>query len=66
MEFAGPGGLLGSVIDANMPTDERASLMELVKSVFEDHSFSLPTMDTTRKADGLRAFAVWGSCPKSA
>lgn len=43
MEFAGPGGLLGSAIDANMPTDERASLMELLKSVFEDHTFSLAT-----------------------
>jgi hypothetical protein len=43
MEFAGPGGLLGPAIDANMPTDERASLMELLQTVFEDHTFSLAT-----------------------
>jgi YD repeat-containing protein len=43
MEFAGPGGLLGPAIDANRPTDERASLMELLKTVFEDHTFSLAT-----------------------
>jgi hypothetical protein len=43
MEFAGPGGLLGPAIDANMPADERASLMELLKTVFEDHTFSLAT-----------------------
>jgi len=41
MEFAGPRGLLGPAIDANMPTDERASLMELLQTVFEDHTFSL-------------------------
>jgi YD repeat-containing protein len=43
MEFAGPGGLLGPAIDANMPTDERASLMELLKTAFEDYTFSLAT-----------------------
>jgi hypothetical protein len=43
MEFAGPGGLLGPAFDADVPTDERASLMELLKTVFEDHTFSLAT-----------------------
>ena len=43
MEFAGPGGLLGPAFDANVPTDERASLMELLKTVFELHTFSLVT-----------------------
>jgi len=43
LEFAGPGGLFGPLIDANIPTDERASLMELVKTTFEDHTFSLAT-----------------------
>lgn len=36
MEFAGPGGLLGPAINVNMPADERTSLMELLKTVFED------------------------------
>jgi hypothetical protein len=43
MEFASPGGLLGPAMDVNMPSDERASLMELLKAVFEDHTFSLAT-----------------------
>jgi hypothetical protein len=43
MEFAGPRGLLGLAMDANMPTDERASLMELLRTVFEDHTFSHAT-----------------------
>src|SRR6266487_590192 len=43
MEFASTGGLVGAAIDANMPTDERASLMDLLKTVFEDHTFSLAT-----------------------
>jgi YD repeat-containing protein len=43
MEFAGPGGLLGLATDASMATDDRASLMALLQSVFEDHTFSLST-----------------------
>jgi hypothetical protein len=43
MEFAGPRGLLGPAIDANVATDERASLMKLLNAVFEDHTFSLAT-----------------------
>jgi len=43
MEFAGPGGLLGPAFDANMPADERASMMELLKTVFDDQAFSVAT-----------------------
>jgi len=43
MEFAGPRGLLGPAIDADMPTDEQASLMELLKTVFDDQTFSVAT-----------------------
>ena len=46
MEFAGPGRLLGPAFDANVPADERASLMELLKTVFEDHTFSLCCLRT--------------------
>ena len=41
MEFAGPGGLLGPAFDANVPADERASMIELLKTVFDDQTFSL-------------------------
>jgi YD repeat-containing protein len=43
MEFAGPGGLLGPAFDANVPADERASMMELLKTVFDDQAFSVAT-----------------------
>ncbi|HEY7497538.1 MAG TPA: hypothetical protein VH740_03445 [Vicinamibacterales bacterium] len=43
MEFAGPAGFFGPAIDANMPGDQRDSLMELLRSVFEDQTFSLAT-----------------------
>ena len=41
MEFAGPAGLFGPLIDANMPADDQASLMEFVRTAFEDNTFSL-------------------------
>ena len=40
-EFARPGGLLGPAFDANVPADERASMMELLKTVFDDQAFSV-------------------------
>lgn len=43
MEFAGPRGLFGPVIDANIPSDERASMMDLLESMFEDSPFSHAT-----------------------
>jgi hypothetical protein len=60
MEFAGPGGLLGSAIDANMPTDERASLMELLKSVFEDHTLSLATYGYDEKGRRIESIRRMG------
>ena len=56
MEFPGPGGLFGPAFDANVPADERASLMELLKTVFEDHTFSLATY--TYDARGRRIETV--------
>ena len=43
MEFAGPAGLPGPAVDADLPDHERASLMKLLETVFEDHTFSLAT-----------------------
>jgi len=43
MEFSGLGRLLGPAIDANMPPDERAPLMELLKTAFSDQTFSVVT-----------------------
>jgi hypothetical protein len=60
MEFAGPGGLLGSAIDANMPADERASLMELLKTVFEDHPFSLATYAYDEKGRRIESIRRMG------
>jgi len=57
MEFAGPGTMLGPAIDSNMRADERASLMELLKTVFEDHTFSLATYaydDKGRRVETIR------------
>ena len=60
MEFAGPAGLLGPSIDANMPTDERASLMELFKTVFEDHTFSLSTYTYDEKGRRIESVRRMG------
>lgn len=49
MEFAGLRGLLSSEIDANMPTDKRASLMELLETTFDDQTFSLATYEYDEK-----------------
>ena len=60
MEFAGARGLLGSAIDVDMPVDERASLMELLKTVFEDHTFSLATYaydEKGRRVETVRRMA---------
>jgi YD repeat-containing protein len=57
MEFAGPGGLMGSAIDASMPADERASLLALLQSVFEDHTFSVATYaydEKGRRVESIR------------
>jgi hypothetical protein len=57
MEFAGPRGLLGSAVDANMPADERASLMELLNTVFDDQTFSLATYkydEKGRRVESIR------------
>jgi len=43
MEFTGPGGLLGPAFDANVPADERASLRELLETVFEDEALTIAT-----------------------
>jgi hypothetical protein len=61
MEFAGPGGLLGPAVDANMPTDERASLMELLKTVFEDHTFSLATYTYDEKGHRIETVRRMGT-----
>jgi hypothetical protein len=62
MEFAGPRGVLGPAMDANMPTDERASLMELLKTVFEDHTFSHATYAYDEKGhriETVRRMGTW-------
>jgi hypothetical protein len=61
MEFAGPGGLLGPAIDANMPAGERASLMELLKTVFEDHTFSLATYAYDEKGRRIESVRRMGT-----
>ena len=61
MEFAGPRGLLGSAIDVDMPVDERASLMELLKTVFEDHTFSLATYAYDEKGHRIETVQRMGS-----
>ena len=43
MEFTGPAGLLGTAFGNNVPADERASLMELLETAFDDGTFSLAT-----------------------
>jgi hypothetical protein len=61
MEFAGPRGLLGPAIDANMPTDEHESLMELLKTVFEDHTFSLATYAYDEKGHRIETVRRMGT-----
>jgi YD repeat-containing protein len=61
MEFAAPRGLLGPAIDANMPTDERASLMELLKTVFEDQTFSLATYAYDEKGHRIETVRRMGT-----
>jgi YD repeat-containing protein len=43
MEFADPAGLLAPAVDASIPNDERASLVGLFETVFDDRTFSLAT-----------------------
>jgi hypothetical protein len=43
MEFGGAGGVLGPAFDANVLADERASMMELLETVFDDQAFSVAT-----------------------
>jgi hypothetical protein len=61
MEFAGPRGLLGPGIDANMPTDERASLIDLLNTVFEDHTFSLATYAYDEKGHRIETVRRMGT-----
>ena len=61
MEFAGPRGVLGPAMDANMPTDERASLMELLKTVFEDHTFSHATYAYDEKGHRIETVRRMGT-----
>jgi YD repeat-containing protein len=41
VEFAGSGGLLGPTFVANVPANERASMMALLATVFDDQAFSV-------------------------
>jgi hypothetical protein len=66
MEFADPGELLVPAFGANVPADERASVMELLRTVFDDQAFSVATYAYDEKAAALRPFGEWGSRPKSA
>jgi len=43
MEFAGPGGLFGSAFDARVTDHERASMMALLETVFDNQTFSRAT-----------------------
>src|SRR5262245_51877314 len=61
MEFAGPRGLLGPAMDANVPTDEQASLMELLKTVFEDHTFSHATYAYDEKGHRIETVRRMGT-----
>ena len=60
MEFAGPGGLLGPAFDANVPADERASMIELLKTVFDDQTFSLATYAYDEKGRRIEAIRRMG------
>lgn len=62
MEFTDLGGLLGPAVDATLPSDERAALMELVKAAFDGQMFSHATyaydekgrrVETTRRMGKL-------------
>jgi hypothetical protein len=61
MQFAGARGLLGPAFDVNMPTDERASLMELLETVFEDHTFSLATYAYDEKGRRIESVRRMGT-----
>jgi len=61
MEFAGPGRLLGPAFDATVPPDERASLRELLKTVFEDHTFSLATYAYDEKGHRIETVRRMGT-----
>lgn len=57
MEFGAASGLLGPAKDADtMPTDDRASLIELLETVFQDHTFSMAIY--TYDAKGRRIQSV--------
>lgn len=60
MEFPGLRGLLGSAIDANMPDGERASLMELLETVFDDQTFSLSTYEYDEKGRRVETIRLMG------
>jgi hypothetical protein len=60
MEFAGPGGLLGSAFDANVPADERASMIELLKTVFDDQAFSVATYAYDEKGRRIQTIRRMG------
>lgn len=62
MEFAGPGGLLGPTFDANVPADERASMMQLFKTAFDDQAFSVATYaydEKGRRIETVRRMGKW-------
>jgi hypothetical protein len=57
MAFAGAAGLLGPAIDATIPDDERASLVQLLETAFEDRTFSLATYaydEKGRRVESIR------------
>jgi YD repeat-containing protein len=43
VEFAAPGGLLGPQFDAAVPADQRASMVELLETLFDEQAFSVAT-----------------------
>jgi YD repeat-containing protein len=60
MEFAGPGGLPGPAFDANAPADERASMMELLKTVFDDQTFWVATYAYDEKGRRIESIRRMG------
>lgn len=61
MEFADSRGLFGPAMDANVPTQEQASLMELLKTVFEDHTFSHATYAYDQKGRRIETLRRMGT-----
>jgi YD repeat-containing protein len=62
MEFGAASGLLGPANDANtMPTDERASLIELLETVFQDHIFSVATYTYDEKGRRIESVRRMGA-----